>query len=159
MDTFTPIFEPDTPSVADRKRTRNFSIRYTCIFRQDLNAPRGRPALDVKMRSVCGLTVCVPVVPQALHRPVGQDLEVVPAVHAVQLRQTLVVSRETATYSLNIEYNRAVIRHHAPQPRIQPGDPGCLRGAIRGLCPPAVVRCLQARGRAKDGAEARSRLL
>lgn len=73
------------------------------------------------MRSVCGLTVCVPVVPQALHRPVGQDLEVVPAVHAVQLRQAPVVSRETATDGLNIEYSRAVIRHHAPQPRTQPG--------------------------------------
>lgn len=73
------------------------------------------------MRSLRGLTVCVPVVPQALHRPVGQDLEVVPAVHAVQLRQTPVVSRETSTYSLNLEHSRAVIRHHAHQPRIQLG--------------------------------------
>lgn len=79
-------------------------------------------------RALCGLTVCVPVVPQALHPPVRQDLEVVPAVHAVQLRQPPVVSREVAVRCLELEYSRAFIRHHAPQPRIQPGILGVSAG-------------------------------
>lgn len=74
------------------------------------------------MRSaLCGLTVCVPVVPQALHLPVRQDLEVVSAVHTVQLRQPPVVSREIAVRCLELQYSRAFVRHHAPQPRTQPG--------------------------------------
>lgn len=100
-------------------------------------------------RALCGLTVCVPVVPQALHLPVRQDLEVVPAVHTVQLRQPPVFSREMAVRCLQLKSSRAVIRHRATQPRIQAGDPGRLRGAIRRLCPPAVVRCLKARIRAR----------
>lgn len=54
-------------------------------------------------------------------------------------------------------------RRPQPETRIQPclhppsrsaaaqptGDPGRLRGARRGLCPPAVVRCLHARIRAR----------
>lgn len=88
-----------------------------------------------KCAELCGLTVCVPVVPQALHLPVRQDLEMVPAVHTVQLRQPPVVSKEIAVHCLELEYSRAFIRHHALQPRIQQGFRTSPRGSKRAVSP------------------------
>lgn len=76
------LFEPhtDTPSL------------------REVNASCGRPDLDVKKCAVgCGsLTVNVPVIPLALHGPVGQELEVMSAVHAVQTSQPPVVPQQVA---------------------------------------------------------------
>lgn len=109
-----------------------------------------------------GLTVYVPVVPQALHLPVRQNLEVVAAVHAVQLRQPPVVSGEVAFRSLELESSRVSIRHHAPQPRNQPGILGVSAGQNRAVspCSGQVSHVLvSGHGEAQDGADARSRLL
>lgn len=113
-------------------------------------------------RTRCGLTVYVPVVPQALHLPVRQNLEVVAAVHAVQPRQPPVVSGEIAVRSLELESSRVSIRHHAPQPRNQPGILGVSAGQEEGCVPlqwSGVYMLVSEHGGAQDGADARSRLL
>lgn len=62
----------------------------------------------------CSLTVHVPVIPLALHRPIGEDLEVMSAIHAVQPSQPPVVpQRRAAVPGLILHYKRLFIRHPA----------------------------------------------
>lgn len=140
----------------DRRWTPHLWIWHGCIIRQDANAPRAGLSWLCKRAQLRGLTVCVPAVPLALHLPIRQDLEVVPAVHTVQLRQPPVVSREIAVRCLEVWYSRAFIRHHAPQPRIQPGILDVSAGQWEGCVPlqwSGVYMLVSEHGEAQDGVE------
>lgn len=79
-----------------------------------MNASCCRPDLDVKARS--DLTVSVTLFPLALHRPVGEDLEVMSAIHAVQPSQSPVVPQlQRAAVPQAQIHHRVSIRHPARQ--------------------------------------------
>lgn len=66
----------------------------TLALRPEPDTPAGRHVNASRYRADaarCGLTVRVPLVPLAPHRPVRLDLEVVSCVHAVQPREPPVV--------------------------------------------------------------------
>lgn len=112
---FFLVLEPDTPVV------------------RDVNASCCRPDLDVKCAVCCGLTVNVPIIPLALHAPIGQDLEVMSAIHAVQPSQPPVVRQQAAVHGLILGYEHLLIRHPARMRRsgVADREAGCLGR----LCP------------------------
>lgn len=111
---FFLLYEPDTDTPAVR----------------EVNASCCRPDLDVKCAVGCSLTVNVPVVPLALHSPVGQELEVMSAIHAVQASHPPVVPQQVAGHSLILGYQHLSVRHPAPTAVAPTGglaeEPGCL---------------------------------
>lgn len=61
------------------------------------------------------LTVSVPVLPLAPHGPVGQDLEVVSAIHAVQPSQPPVIPQRAEVRSLILGRKHLPVRHPCPE--------------------------------------------
>lgn len=70
------------------------------------------------------------VVPLSLHRPIGQDLEVMSAIHAVQPHQPSVVPHHAA---LIFGYKDMLIRHPALRERSSVTNRGVLAGKPGGL--------------------------
>lgn len=121
-----------------------------------MNASCCRPDLDVKVRS--DLTVSVTLFPLALHRPVGEDLEVMSAIHAVQPSQSPVVPQlQRAAVPHAQIHHRVSIRHPARQETSLSTAGGVCdeRGSVscgnsHWICPLAEIRCLCGRERARD---------
>ena len=95
----------------------SWSLNLTKPVVREVNASCCRPDLDVKCAVRCGLTVNVPIIPLALHAPIGQDLEVMSAIHAVQPSQPPVVRQQAAVHGLILGYEHLLIRHPARRRR------------------------------------------
>lgn len=98
---------------------------------REVNASCCRPDLDEKCAVGCSLTVNVPVIPLALHSPVGQELEVMSAIHAVQTSHPPVVPQQVAGHSLILGCQHLSVRHPAPTAVAPTG--GTCRGAWSSL--------------------------
>lgn len=122
----------------------------TPAVRRTVNASCCRPALAVKKKCAvrCSLTVHVRVIPVAEHRPVGQDLEVMSAIHAVEPGEPPAAERQAAVLGPLLGHTLLLIRHPAPGEERRPtGGPAAELGRLYGInwrvvYLSAVVRCL-----------------
>lgn len=122
----------------------------TPAVRRTVNASRCWPGLPVKKNAqcACSLTVHVRVIPVAEHRPVGQDLEVMSAIHAVEPGEPPAAERQAAVLGPLLGHTLLLIRHPAPGEERRPtGGPAAELGRLYGInwrvvYLSAVVRCL-----------------
>lgn len=98
-----------------------------------MEASRRRPVQDVKCAVRSSLTVGVPAVPPALHRPIGQDLEVVSAIRAVEPSQPPVVPQQVTLHSAVRGHGSLLLIRHPAQREHScgtAGDPGSGAGRL-----------------------------
>lgn len=139
----------------------------TPAVRRTVNASCCWPALAVKKKKCavrCSLTVHVRVIPVAEHRPVGQDLEVMSAIHAVEPGEPPAAERQAALHGPLLGHTLLLIRHAPGRKGGQQGDlqrsSAVSTALIGGLCISLQWSgAWHARGRAHRKLGGRARLL